>query len=116
MMNQFPSPVVDLPGPVFPLAHHPPSEALWEERRESEGIVVGGDYAVQLRLLPAYSSVFCETLPYHPAIGLIAMFAAPLVTVEFAPHRVFLVPCLGLVFFAPVVLMPLRRKGGKSDA
>jgi hypothetical protein len=74
------------------------------------------DYAVQLRLLPAYSSVFCETLPYHPAIGLIAMFAAPLVTVEFAPHRVFLVPCLGLVFFAPVVLMPLRRKGGKSDA
>jgi hypothetical protein len=51
------------------------------------------------------------------AIWVIAMLAASLSTLQFAPHKVFLVPCVALVFFAPAVLMPLRRnQGGKSDA
>jgi hypothetical protein len=50
------------------------------------------------------------------AIWVITMLAASLITLQFAPHTVFLVPCLALVFFAPAVLMPLRRtQGGKSD-
>jgi hypothetical protein len=48
------------------------------------------------------------------AVWVITMFVASLITLQFAPHRVYLVPVLALVFFAPVVLMPLHRnRNGK---
>jgi hypothetical protein len=38
------------------------------------------------------------------------MFVESLVTMSLAPRRVFIVPAAFLVFFAPIVIMPIRRK------
>jgi hypothetical protein len=44
------------------------------------------------------------------AIWLLLMLTACLVTGAFAPHRTVFVPCLFMVFFAPMVLLPIHSK------
>jgi hypothetical protein len=44
-------------------------------------------------------------------IWVITMCVASLITFQFTPHKVYLIPAISLVFFAPFVLIPLPRKG-----
>jgi hypothetical protein len=44
------------------------------------------------------------------ALWTLAMLAAFVVVEIYAPHKTVLVPCLGILFFVPAVLLPLRPK------
>lgn len=40
----------------------------------------------------------------------VLMLAAFLITLEIAPKRVVLVPCIFLALFVPIVLLPMRKR------
>jgi hypothetical protein len=50
------------------------------------------------------------------AVWVLLMLTACLIADAFAPPRVVLVPCLFMVLFVPVVLLPMHsNKSGRSD-
>ena len=44
------------------------------------------------------------------SVWVLLMLTVCLITLDFAPHRVVLVPCHFLPLFVPMVLLPMRRK------
>jgi hypothetical protein len=48
------------------------------------------------------------------SVWTLLMLTACLITLDFAPHRVSIVPCLFLPLFVPMVLLPMRRKPGSG--
>jgi hypothetical protein len=44
------------------------------------------------------------------AVWVLLMLAACLITADLAPHRTALVPCLFMVLFVPMVLLPINSK------